>query len=145
MAEAPYPWQLELWQQLTRKDKPAHAFLLHGAAGIGKRHLAEKLLAHWLLQGLPEAAARKGQSLLQAGTHPDVFVLEPEEEGKQISINRVRELVHFASQTAQLSTRKLILLEPVEAMNAHSANALLKTLEEPPGECILLLIRCCPR
>jgi len=135
-----YPWQQTLWQQLTRRQQLAHAFLLHGAAGIGKRALADALLAHWLTLGQPPAATQKSQNLLAAGSHPDVFVLEPEENGKTIKIDQVRELVAFASHTAQLATRKLILLEPAEAMNANAANALLKTLEEPSEGTILLLI-----
>jgi len=135
-----YPWQQALWQQLSSRQQVAHAFLLHGPAGIGKRRLADALLVHWLTQGLSEAAAQKSKSLLAAGVHPDVFVLEPEEAGKQIKIDQVRELVAFASHTKQLAARKLILLEPVEAMNAHSANALLKTLEEPAADTVLLLI-----
>jgi len=135
-----YPWQQSLWQQLTRRRQLAHAFLLHGPAGIGKRKLAGALLVHWLSQNLPADAAQKNQNLLAAGSHPDVFLLEPEEIGKQIKIEPVRELVEFARHTPQISTRKLILIEPIEALNQNAANALLKTLEEPVGECLLLLI-----
>ncbi|KXU36321.1 DNA polymerase III subunit delta' [Ventosimonas gracilis] len=135
-----YPWQQSLWQQLTRRQQLAHAFLLHGAAGIGKRALADALLAHWLTQGQAASAVQKSKNLLAAGTHPDVFVLEPEESGKAIKIDQVRELVAFAGHTAQMGARKLILLEPAEAMNPSAANALLKTLEEPSEGTILLLI-----
>jgi len=135
-----YPWQQALWLQLTRRQQPAHAFLLHGSAGIGKRVLADALLAHWLCLGQNEASAQKSKNLLAAGTHPDVFVLEPAEVGQMIKVDQVRELVDFARHTAQLAPRKLILLEPAEAMNANAANALLKTLEEPAGDCVLLLI-----
>jgi len=135
-----YPWQQALWQQLTRRQQPAHAFLLHGPTGIGKRVLADALLIHWLCLGQSEAAAQKSKNLLAADTHPDVFVLEPSESGQMIKIDQVRELVDFARHTAQLAPRKLILLEPAEAMNPNAANALLKTLEEPAGDCVLLLI-----
>jgi len=135
-----YPWQQSLWQQLARRQQLAHAFLLHGAAGIGKRALADALLIHWLTLGQPATAAQKSKNLLAAGAHPDVFVLEPIEAGKPIKIDQVRELVSFASHTAQIGARKLILLEPAEAMNANAANALLKTLEEPSEGTLLLLI-----
>ncbi|PBD25356.1 DNA polymerase III subunit delta', partial [Pseudomonas aeruginosa] len=73
-------------------------------------------------------------------THPDYFVLEPEEAEKPIRVDQVRDLVGFVVQTAQLGGRKVVLLEPAEAMNVNAANALLKSLEEPSGDTVLLLI-----
>ena len=66
--------------------------------------------------------------------------LEPEKANKSIKVDQVRELVDFVVQTAQLGGRKVILLEPAEAMNINAANALLKSLEEPSGDTVLLLI-----
>ena len=142
MAEA-YPWQEPLWQQLASRPRHAHAYLLHGPAGIGKRDLAERLMARLLCQkpgGLEACGQCKACHLLAAGTHPDVFVLEPEEADKAIKVDQVRELVSFVVQTAQLGGRKVVLLEPAEAMNLNSANALLKSLEEPSGDTVLLLV-----
>lgn len=142
MAEA-YPWQEALWQQLANRAQHAHAYLFYGPAGIGKRDLAERLMAQLLCQN-PGAGGACGQCkgchLLAAGTHPDAFVLEPEEADKAIRVDQVRELVGFVVQTAQLGGRKVVLLEPVEAMNINAANALLKSLEEPAGNTVLLLV-----
>ncbi|CAD5377500.1 DNA polymerase III subunit delta' [Pseudomonas sp. OF001] len=142
MAEA-YPWQQALWQQLARRQQHAHAYLLHGPAGIGKRALAERLAA-LLLCAAPTAEGACGGCkaclLLRAGTHPDFFDLQPEEPDKPIKVDQVRELVDFVAQTAQLGGRKLVLLEPAEAMNLNAANALLKSLEEPSGDTVLLLV-----
>ncbi|WP_263141872.1 DNA polymerase III subunit delta' [Pseudomonas alcaligenes] len=138
-----YPWQTSLWQQLAGRTRHAHAYLLHGPTGIGKRALAERLMARLLCQhpnGLEACGHCKACHLLAAGTHPDNFVLEPEEADKAIKVDQVRELVNFVVQTAQLGGRKVILLEPAEAMNLNAANALLKSLEEPSGETVLLLI-----
>ncbi|WP_027897030.1 DNA polymerase III subunit delta' [Zestomonas thermotolerans] len=143
MAAEAYPWQAELWQQLARRERHAHAYLLHGPAGIGKRVLAERLLAYLLCRSpanLDACGQCKACQLLAAGTHPDVFVLEPEEADKAIRVDQVRDLVAFVAQTAQLGGRKLVLIEPVEAMNLNAANALLKSLEEPSGDTVLLLI-----
>lgn len=138
-----YPWQQGLWQQLSSRPRHAHAYLLHGPAGIGKRVLAENLV-HFLLCQLPAGGKACGQckacQLLAAGTHPDFFLLEPEEPEKPIRVDQVRELVGFVVQTAQLGGRKVVLLEPAEAMNLNAANALLKSLEEPSGDTVLLLI-----
>ncbi|MNZ48705.1 DNA polymerase III subunit delta' [compost metagenome] len=142
MAEV-YPWQTTLWQQLTGRQRHSHAYLLHGPAGIGKRVLADNLVAYLLCQR-PQGASACGQckacQLLAASTHPDYFLLEPEEPEKPIKIDQVRELVEFVVQTAQLGGRKVVLVEPAEAMNINAANALLKSLEEPSGDTVLLLI-----
>lgn len=138
-----YPWQRALWQQLSGRARHAHAYLLHGPAGIGKRALADHLVAFLLCQHPLDGAACgqcKACHLLAAGTHPDYFQLEPEEPEKPIRVDQVRELVQFVVQTAQLGGRKVVLLEPAEAMNLNSANALLKSLEEPSGDTVLLLI-----
>lgn len=142
MAE-PYPWQAPLWQQLAGRAQHAHAYLLHGPAGIGKRALAQRLLTSLLCRspnGLEACGQCKACHLLAAGTHPDSFVLEPEEIDKAIKVDQVRELVSFVVQTAQLGGRKVVLVEPAEAMNLNAANALLKSLEEPSGDTVLLLV-----
>lgn len=142
MAEA-YPWQQALWQQLAGRSQHAHAYLLHGPQGIGKRAIAERLMALLLCQ-LPQGLEACGQCkaclLLKAGSHPDNFILEPEEADKPIKVDQVRELVSFVVQTAQQGGRKVVLIEPVEAMNINAANALLKSLEEPSGDTVLLLV-----
>lgn len=142
MAEA-YPWQDSLWQHLAGRPRHAHAYLLHGPAGIGKRALAERLMARLLCQqpaGNDACGQCKSCFLLAAGTHPDNYVLEPEEVDKAIRVDQVRDLVDFVVQTAQLGGRKVVLLEPAESMNLNAANALLKSLEEPSGDTVLLLI-----
>ncbi|HLD65011.1 MAG TPA: DNA polymerase III subunit delta' [Pseudomonas sp.] len=142
MAEA-YPWQAALWQQLAGRTQHAHAYLLHGPAGIGKRALAERLMASLLCRsplGLEACGQCKACHLLAAGTHPDNYILEPEELDKAIKVDQVRELVSFVVQTAQLGGRKVVLVEPAESMNLNAANALLKSLEEPSGDTVLLLV-----
>jgi DNA polymerase-3 subunit delta' len=142
VAEA-FPWQDSLWQQLAGRAQHAHAYLLHGPVGIGKRALAERLMARLLCQkpqGLDACGQCKSCMLLKAGSHPDNYVLEPEEADKAIKVDQVRELVGFVVQTAQMGGRKVVLIEPAEAMNNNAANALLKSLEEPSGDTVLLLV-----
>ncbi|MHC8306785.1 DNA polymerase III subunit delta' [Pseudomonas sp. PB3P13] len=142
MAES-YPWQDGLWQQFAGRKQHAHAYLLHGPAGIGKRALAERLMASLLCQRpTPQNACGECKSclLLKAGSHPDNYILEPEEADKAIKVDQVRELVSFVVQTAQMGGRKVVLIEPVESMNVNAANALLKSLEEPSGDTVLLLV-----
>ncbi len=128
---------------MAGRQQHAHAYLLHGPKGIGKRALAERLMALLLCQRPAEWAACgecKACRLLAAGSHPDNYVLEPEEADKAIKVDQVRDLVSFVVQTAQLAGRKVVLIEPVEAMNINAANALLKSLEEPSGDTVLLLV-----
>jgi DNA polymerase-3 subunit delta' len=142
VAEA-YPWQDSLWQQLAGRAQHAHAYLLHGPIGIGKRALAERLMASLLCQrpvNLEACGECKSCLLLKAGSHPDNYLLEPEEADKAIKVDQVRDLVSFVVQTAQMGGRKVVLIEPVEAMNINAANALLKSLEEPSGDTVLLLV-----
>ncbi|MDE1166368.1 MAG: DNA polymerase III subunit delta' [Pseudomonas sp.] len=142
MAEA-YPWQDGLWQHFASQRNYAHAYLLHGPQGIGKRALAERLMALLLCQrpeGGNACGSCKSCHLLAAGSHPDNYILEPEEADKAIKVDQVRDLVGFVVQTAQLGGRKVVLIEPVESMNINAANALLKSLEEPSGNTVLLLV-----
>ena len=137
------PWQADLWQSLAGRSQQAHAYLLHGPAGSGKRALAEHFAA-FLLCKSPLEQQPCGQcsacKLYAADTHPDLARLQPEEEGKGILIASVRELVAKILQTSQQGGRKVIIVEPAEAMTTGSANALLKSLEEPAGSTVFLLI-----
>lgn len=138
-----YPWQQALWQKLVLRPQHAHAYLLQGPAGIGKRVLADQLAALLLCQQ-PDThracGACKACHLLAAATHPDLYVLQPEEVDKAIKVDQVRALVDFVVQTAHLGGRKVVVVEPAEAMNPNAANALLKSLEEPAGNTVMLLV-----
>lgn len=142
----PYPWQQGDWQQICAQmaaDKLPHALMLAGPKGIGKRHLAEAL-AHVLLclspvEGTPCGKCRSCQ-LNHAQTHPDFLVLEPEEGSKAIKVDQVRGLIESLGKTAQQGGYKVLVLEPAEAMNTNSANALLKSLEEPADNTLLILV-----
>ncbi|WP_049721455.1 DNA polymerase III subunit delta' [Gilvimarinus polysaccharolyticus] len=142
----PYPWQQELWQgfiqQFSDRHLP-HALMLVGPEGLGKRHLA-RAMAHYALcsQPVSESACGKCKSceLNRAGTHPDFFQLAPDEPGKMIKVDNVRALTEAQNKTAQQSGYKVVTLMPAEAMNSNAANALLKTLEEPAADTLLILV-----
>ena len=146
----PLPWQQAQWQrvaqQIEREQLP-HALLLAGPPAVGKRIFAQALGAALLCRA-PQYGAACGQCksclLLSAQTHPDWHWLAPEEMGKAIKIDQVRELVAQMSQTAQQGGRKLAVMAPAEAMNRNAANAVLKTLEEPTGTALLILISDAP-
>lgn len=142
----PYPWQQPQWQHfMGQRDskKLSHAFMFTGQKGIGKRHLA-LALAHTMLCNSPQSQLPCGQcrgcELNRANTHPDFMLLEPEEAGKAIKIDQVRTLSNFIAKTSQQGGYKVAVIEPAEAMNINAANALLKSLEEPAGNTLLVLI-----
>lgn len=139
------PWHRDQLQGLIVQHASGqlpHALLIGGPAGIGKQRLAQSLLEALLCRqpvGGLACGACQACHLTTAGSHPDLFIVEPEEAGKAIKVDQVRELVAFCSRTAQFGGQRVVLLAPAEAMNRNAQNALLKTLEEP-GEGVLLLL-----
>lgn len=142
----PYPWHQMQWQdfsQLLQQEKLPHAIMLAGPRKIGKLQLA-RALAFRLLCETPQEGFACGNCracmLNKAETHPDLLFLSPEEGSKSIKVDQVRELTQFLGKTSQQGGFKLVVIDPVEAMNANSANALLKSLEEPSGQTMMLLV-----
>lgn len=147
MAElSPYPWQQSLWDGLLKRLKAGrlpHALLLTGPAGLGKQDFATRfsraILCDAPLEEGSACGSCRGCMLMQAASHPDYLLVAPEEEGKAIGIEAVRELARFQALKSQYGRQRVIQLQPADALNPNSANALLKTLEEPAGDTILLL------
>lgn len=140
------PWQETQWQQLTSskdKQRMSHAMIFHGAAGLGKSILARQI-AHWLLceKPLPEKACGfcKSCQLIEAGSHPDILSITPEESGKAIKVDQIRELITKMALTSHNQGYRVIIISPADALNINASNSLLKTLEEPPENTVLILI-----
>lgn len=147
----PMPWHVPERDRLSEdmsSGRLHHGLLLAGPSGIGKRGLAEWLLRALLCQSPVRGDACghcRGCSLVAAGSHPDCLRLSPEEPGKQIKIAQVREeLVDFVVRTASIAARKVVLIEPAEAMNLSTANCLLKSLEEPSADTFIVLVSDAP-
>jgi len=141
-----FPWQITNWQTLTSSQKNkrlAHGLLFHGAKGIGKKAFAIEF-AHWLICEQPLAEKSCGEckscKLIQAESHPDLLTLFPEEEGKAIKVDQVRDLIQKISLTRHGTGYRVVLVSPADALNINASNSLLKTLEEPPANTILILI-----
>jgi DNA polymerase-3 subunit delta' len=107
---------------------PAHAYLFHGPAGVGKRRAA-LAFASELLHGDPRVERR---------THPDLYVLEP--LGDQIRIDAVRELRRDLHLRPFESDRRVYLIFGAHLLNEEAADALLKDLEEPPAYAVIVLL-----
>ncbi|NIM70333.1 MAG: DNA polymerase III subunit delta' [Xanthomonadales bacterium] len=140
------PWLEQNWEAFETQleaGRLAHALLVSGPLGTGKSALADAMAAR-LLCVEPGASGACGQcrscQLRAGGAHPDSFRLAPEAGKTQISVDAVRALIERLSLTAGLSPRKVAVIDPADAMNINAANALLKNLEEPPGDTVLILV-----
>ena len=146
IADVPLPWQLEPWRALTNlisERRVPHALLVTGGVGLGKTVFATALARLLLCQSPSgESACGHCPSCTQfvAGTHPDFHPLTVEEEKSSISVEQLRALISDLQLKSGHGGRKVALIEPAEAMSSPAANSLLKTLEEPPADTVLLLV-----
>lgn len=114
-------------------ERPSHAYLFVGPAGIGKGTVASEFAAALVAAG-DEEERRKARS----GAHPDLVRIEP--EGRtNITVDQTRSTVSQASLAPMVSRRKVFLVVEASAMNDEAANALLKTLEEPTQSTVFVL------
>lgn len=155
-----YPWHSGSFEALLeRAGRLPHALLLRGPEGIGKLAFAEAF-ARALLCEKPQPDGRAcvhcvACAWMGQGSHPDFRRLEPESpaetsEGEeaaserkprtQISVDQVRALSDFINISSHRRGAKVVLIHPAEALNVNAANALLKSLEEPPPRTHFLLV-----
>ena len=164
----PLPWLAQPLADALATQR-GHALLVHGSVGIGVLPFALTLAQAWLCEGedLHKRApcGRCGSCrLVQSHLHPDLQVLMPEllrrehewlrvedkaegddaksktsKPSKQIRIDEVRSVIDWVFKTSGRGRGKVVVLHPAEALNLQSANALLKTLEEPPAGTRILL------
>ena len=142
----PLPWQHAAWERLLASHRGGslpHALLLAGLPGTGCERFA-LAFSRYLLCAAPVQGMNCGECkacrLTASGAHGDFLALEPTGKGQVIQVGQVREAIAFGAQTPGLGRCKVLLIAPAERMNAAAANALLKTLEEPPANTYLLLV-----
>jgi len=155
----PAPWLARPLQALLRQR--GHAWLLQGPSGLGQYELALALASAWLCEQPQGDATACGHCpschAIAVRTHADLCVLMPEvamaelgwplhekaqseiddkkrKPSREIRVDAMREAVSFAQRTSARGRGKAVLVYPAERMNAITANALLKTLEEPAGD-----------
>jgi DNA polymerase-3 subunit delta' len=159
------PWGARQLRELVARR--GHAWLLHGPSGLGQYPLGLELARAWLCsEASQDGACGRCASCHQvdARVHPDLFVLLPEitalalgwpldesaqedidskkrKPSREIRVDAAREMVGFTQLTRSAGACKVVLVFPAERMNQVTANTILKTLEEPPGETRFIL--CC--
>src|SRR3569833_2211558 len=117
-----------------------HALLIHEAPGSGGEWLAQWAARLVLCQSATGAPCGACPSCYRAGSaqHPDLLVLQPIEDSRQIRIEQVRELSQELALTAHQGAYKVAIITPADTLNRFAANALLKTLEEPSARTLLM-------
>jgi DNA polymerase-3 subunit delta' len=127
----------------VRQDRVAHALLIQDVPGAGGEQLA-LWMAQLLLCLTPAAqgpcASCAGCISLHEHRHPDFTLIGLVEDSKQIRIEQVRELSAHLALASHQGGYKVALINPADALNWNAANALLKTLEEPPARTVLILV-----
>lgn len=130
-----------------RTGRPGHSHLFHGPKGVGKSTVARGFAQILLCKEREETGERScglctGCRKVVGGQHPDLLCVEMEEGKTRISIDQIRELSAFLSLTPLESRCKVAVVDDAAFMNDAAANALLKTLEEPPAQSVLVLTTC---
>lgn len=155
-----HPWNKDVWDVLVAaRARSAHAWLFCGPVGLGKTQCAIAFARHLL----GADAGQRGGELFEAGSHPDMHVIarDIDVEGSEalhhayarrhlderakgtkpktvITIGQIRRLIEAMSTRAHTGRHKVALLLDAHLMNINAANALLKLLEEPPEDTVLI-------
>lgn len=151
-----YPWYEQNWEQIAQalqSDRMPHAVLLVAPRGSGKFHFASLLSQSLLCQdnrGKPEKFKQacghcKSCELFKAQTHPDYYPISPliDDKGKSkqnIAVDQIRHLSDKLNEKSHFNGWRIAILSPVSALKASGFNALLKTLEEPGENTLLILL-----
>lgn len=151
----PLPWHETAFAALTsRRAALPHALTLQGPRGIGKFVFAQAFAQALLCEAPAKGSVGCGQCSaciwFEAGTHPDYRQIELSfkdgkegEEGErktQIEVEQIRMLADFVNISSHRGGSKVLVVNPADALNANAANALLKSLEEPPPRTYFLLV-----
>jgi DNA polymerase-3 subunit delta' len=153
------PQAVEVLRRMIASDRVPHALILQGPGGVGKATTALAFAASLLCADDGERAcgACDACRLFELGSHPDFTMVKllpkpsapkaartkgarDEDLRKVIIVEQIRDLTRLVGLSPRQSKRRVFLIDPADQMNHEAQNALLKTLEEPPGQAVLLLI-----
>jgi len=154
LADCPNWLQPVFAKVMAQRAALPHALLFQGLPGLGQpalmQALAEALLCHRPGVGGAACGVCVSCQLLAAGNHPDLLWLRPGDDeesasntrksSSQIRIDAVRRLIETLTLVPHQGALRVVVIEPIDALNPAAANALLKTLEEPPPGNVLLLV-----
>lgn len=130
-------------RRAVERGRVAGSYLLAGPTGIGKRQLADAFTMALLCEapaGGDACGACVQCTRVLGGAHPDVLVVDREEDRRDIRTEQIRDAIKWFALRPLMAQRKIALIDGAEFLNDHGQNALLKTLEEPRGQAILILV-----
>jgi DNA polymerase III subunit delta' len=133
-----HEWATELLQRAVSAQHIAHAYLFTGPPHTGKTHLALELAAALnCTGGEPPCGLCEACIQTRQGSHPDVLLIEP--EGGKLKIDQMRALQHDLALSPYKGRWRVCIITDFQTTTVEAANALLKTLEEPPARVVLIL------
>ena len=134
---------------LDQIEKFPNKILLNGPKGIGKKLLVSHLLNYLYSKNNEQLYNFKNNeyninnnlsSLISTNSHPNIFKVQKKKDKKIIDIDQIREMIQFTNQTSFNNDRRFIVIEDINLMGINSANALLKSIEEPNNQTYYILI-----
>lgn len=133
---------VEVFRRSIRSGKTSHAYIFEGIPGCGRRKTALALIQALFCTAVDDDACGVCASCrkIAGGNHGDIHFVEPLPDKRDISIEQLRELQRDLSLRPYEAPRKACIMEPAERMSVNAANSLLKTLEEPPGNALIILL-----
>jgi len=139
-----HEWAVRSLQRAVLADSVSHAYLFTGPPGVGKTTLARRLAAALLCkrQKVEERPCGECRAchLVASGNHPDLHIVESEHVGASLKIDQVRALEHTLNLTPVEGRHQVAILRRFEEATRSAANALLKTLEEPSSQVVLVVL-----
>ncbi|MBP1728441.1 MAG: polymerase delta prime subunit [Deltaproteobacteria bacterium] len=125
-------------ERILGSARVAHAYLFSGPEGVGKQKTALAFIQHLFCAEGRGCGSCSSCRKIASGNHPDIHTVLP--DGQFIKIDQVRALQKELSYRPYEAVRKACIIDGAERLNQSSGNALLKTLEEPPGNAIMILL-----
>ena len=134
---------------LEQIKKLPNKILLNGPKGIGKKLLVNHLLNYFYSKNNEQFYNLKSNEynqnnnlskMISANTHPNIFKIKKKKDKKIIDIDQIREMIQFTNKTYFNNDRRFIVIENINLMGINSANALLKSIEEPNNQTYFILI-----
>jgi DNA polymerase-3 subunit delta' len=133
---------VEVFRRSVRSGKISHSYIFEGIPGCGRRKTALALIQAIFCRSVDDDACGVCPSCrkIAGGNHGDIHFVSPLPDKRDISIDQLREIQRELSLRPYEAPRKACIIEPAERMSVNAANSLLKTLEEPPGNAIIILL-----
>lgn len=133
---------IEVFKRAIGSGKTSHSYIFEGIQGCGRKKIALALIQTLFCESGKDDACDTCPSCRKviSGNHADIHRIEPLPDKRDISIDQLREMQRELALRPYEAPRKACILEPAERMSVNAANSLLKTLEEPPGNAIIILL-----